>query len=96
MAGDAESPHALILESEMSFLHRLALRVGWELARHPETRVKAARTLAKTEQVFNDEIKPRAQRAWRDAQPEIERAKHRLTRVAKELRDAYRRERDRR
>ena len=80
----------------MSFLHRLALRVGWELARNPETRAKAARTLAKTERMLNDEIKPRAQRAWRHAQPEIERAKCRLTRVAKELRDAYRRERDRR
>ena len=79
----------------MSFLHRLALRIGWELARHPETRAKAVRTLAKTERLLNDEIKPRAQRAWRDAQPEIEHAKRRLTRVAKGFRDAYRRERDR-
>ena len=79
----------------MSLLHRLALRVGWELARHPETRAKAARTLAKTQRVLNDDIKPRAQRAWRDAQPEIEHVKRRLTRVAKELGDAYRKGRDR-
>ena len=79
----------------MSLLHRLALRVGWELARHPETRAKAAQALAKTQRVLNDDIKPRAQRAWREAQPEIEHAKRKLTRVAKELRDEYRKERDR-
>ncbi len=78
----------------MSFLHRLALRVGWELARRPETRAKAAQTLAKTRQVLNDDIKPRAERAWRDAQPQIEHVKRRLTRVAKELRDQYRKGRD--
>ena len=78
----------------MSFLHRLALRVGWELARRPETRAKAAQTLAKTRQVLNDDIKPRAQRAWRDAQPEIEHIKRRLTRVARKLRDEYRKGRD--
>ena len=78
----------------MSLLHRLALRVGWELARHPETRAKAAQALAKTQRVLNDDIKPRAQRAWRDAQPEIEQAKRRLIRVAKELRDEYRKGRD--
>ena len=78
----------------MSLLHRLALRVGWELARHPETRAKAAQTLAKAQRVLNDDIKPLAQRAWRDARPEIEQAKRRLTRVAKELRDEYRKGRD--
>ena len=94
-AGGGSGPHALILKSEMSLLHRLALRVGWELARHPATRAKAARTLAETQRVFNDDIKPRAQRALRDARPEIEQAKRRLKRVAKELRDAYRNEGDR-
>ena len=79
----------------MSLLHRWALRVGWELARHPETRAKAARTLAKTQRILNDDIKPRAKRAWRDAQPEIEHVRRGLTRVAKELRDTYRKERDR-
>ena len=75
----------------MSLLHRLALRVGWELARHPETRAKAAQALAKTQRVIHDDIKPRAERAWQDAQPKIEQAKRGLTRVARELRDEYRR-----
>jgi hypothetical protein len=79
----------------MSLLHRLALRVGWELARRPETRAKAAQTIAKTQRILNDDIKPRAQRAWRQAQPEIEHAKRRLTRLAEKLRDEYREERDR-
>ena len=79
----------------MTFLHRLALRVGWELARRPEPRAKAARALAKTQRVLNDDIKPRARRAWRDAQPEIEHAKRRLTRFTQELRNEYRKGRDR-
>ena len=78
----------------MSLLHRLALRVGWELARRPEARAKAAQTLANAQRVLKNDIKPRAQRAWQDAQPELERAKHRLTRFAKELRDQYREGRD--
>ena len=78
----------------MSLLHRLALRLGWELARHPEPRAKAAETLAKTQQVLKDDIKPRAERAWQDAQPEIEHAKRRLTGFARELRDEYRKGRD--
>ena len=79
----------------MSLLHRWALRVGWKLARRPETRAKAAQTLAKTQRILNEDIKPRAQRAWREAQPEIEHAKRRLTHLAKELRDEYRKGRDR-
>ena len=78
----------------MSLLHRLALRVGWALARHPETRAKAAETLAKTQRVLKDDIGPRAQRAWRDAQPEIEHTKHRLARFAKKVREEYRKGRD--
>ena len=85
---------ASILKAAMSLLHRLALRVGWELARHPKTRAQAAQALAKTQRVLSDEIKPRAQQAWRDAQPEIKRANRRLTRFAKELRDEYRKGRD--
>ena len=84
----------LILKAEMSLLHRLALRVGWELARRLEARAKATQTLAKAQRVLKDDIKPRAQRAWQDAQPELERARHRLTRFAKGLRDQYRDGRD--
>ena len=82
--------HAAILKAAMSLLHRLALRVGLELARNPEARVKAAQTLAKTQRALRDDIKPMAQQAWRNAQPEIEHAKRRLTGFANELRDEYR------
>ena len=78
----------------MSLLHRLALRVGWALARHPAARAKAARTLAQMHRALHDEIKPRAQRAWRDAQPDIEHAKRRLASVAQQVRDEYRKGRD--
>jgi hypothetical protein len=74
----------------MSVLHRLALRIGWQLARHPATHAKAAQALGKTERLLRDDIAPRVQRAWQDAQPKITHAKHRLTRTAKQLRDEYR------
>lgn len=78
----------------MRLLLRLALHVGRELARHPEARATAAQVLAKTQQVLHDDIKPRAQRAWRDVQPEIENAKRDLKRFVQELRDEHRKERD--
>ena len=83
-----------ILDAEMRLLRLLAFRAAQELARHPETRAKAARVLAKTQRKLNDDIKPRAQQAWRDAQPEIENAKRDLKRFAQELRDKYRKGRD--
>ncbi len=76
-----------ILDAEMSLLHRLALRVGLGLAHDPQARAKAG-------QVLNDDIKPRAKRAWRDAQPGIERAKRKVIDVAKNVRDEYRKGRD--
>lgn len=79
----------------MSLLHRWARRVAWELARRPEARAKAAQALADTQRMLNDEVKPRAQRAWQQAQPEIKNAKRKLTRLAKELRDEYRKGSDR-
>ena len=78
----------------MRLLHRLVLRVGQELARNPEARAKAGRALAKTKRVVNDDLKPRAQQAWRDAQPDIQNAKRELKRIAEELRDEYRKGRD--
>ena len=44
----------LILKAEMCLLHRLALRVGWELERCPEARAKAAQTLTKAQCVARD------------------------------------------
>ena len=83
-----------ILDAEMRLLRRLALRVGRELARNPDARAKAAQALAKAQRVLKDDIKPRAQQAWRDGQPEIQRAKHRLQQVAQELREEYRKGRN--
>jgi hypothetical protein len=74
----------------MSVLHLLARRIGWQLARHPATRAKAAQALAHAERLIRHDIAPRVQRAWRDAQPEITHAKDRLARVATQLRDEYR------
>ena len=74
----------------MRMLRRLAIRIGQELARNPEARAKAAHVLAKTQQVLNDDVKPRAQQAWREAQPRIEDAKRELKRFAQE----YRKRRD--
>ena len=75
-------------------LHRLAMRVGWRLAQNPAARAKAAETLAKTQRVLKDDIKPRAEQAWRDAQPGIEHTKRRLSGFAKEIRDEYRKGRE--
>ncbi len=44
--------------------------------------------------MLKDDIKPRAQQAWRDGQPEIQHAKHRLQHVAQELREQYRKGRN--
>ena len=52
----------------MRLLSRVALRVGHALASNPAARAKAAQVVAKTQRVLNDDIKPRAQQAWRDAQ----------------------------
>ena len=78
----------------MRLLSRVALRVGHALARNPAARAKAAQVVAKTQRVLNDDIKPRAQQAWRDAQPEIQHAKRDLRRFVQELRDEYRKGRD--
>ena len=79
----------------MRLLDRLALRLGWALARHLETRTKAAQAFGTTKRVLNNDLKPRAQRVRQEARLEIERARHGLTRVAKELRDEYHKGRNR-
>jgi hypothetical protein len=78
----------------MHWLRRLAFRFGQELARNPDARAKAAQALAKGQQVLKDDVKPRAQQAWRDAQPEIQRAKQGLQRFGQEVREQYRKGRD--
>ena len=71
-------------------LRRLALRVGQELARNPDARGGAAQVLVKTQRVLNDDIKPRAQKVWREAHHEIQHVELRLQRVAQGLRGEYR------
>ncbi|MDE0165645.1 MAG: hypothetical protein OXL36_11175 [Bryobacterales bacterium] len=67
----------------MRFLRRLVVRAAQELAANPEARAKAS-------QVLEENIKPRAKKAWQQAQPEIENAKQGVKSYAKKLRDEYR------
>ena len=75
-------------------IRHLIWRIGRELARRPEARAKAKEVLAETQRIVNDDIKPRAEQAWREAQPEIENAKRKLKGFADEFREEYRKGRD--
>jgi hypothetical protein len=78
----------------MRLLSRLAIRAAQELARNPELRTKVAKGLKQTSQKLNEDIKPRARKAWKDAKPEIESAKRGLRRFVQELREEYRKGRN--
>ena len=78
----------------MRLLNRLAVRAAQELARNPELRGKIVQGLAETSRILNKDLKPRARRAWKDAQPGIESAKRGLGRFVQELREEYRKGRD--
>jgi deoxyribodipyrimidine photolyase len=84
----------LYLKADMTLIRRLAWRLGQELVRRPEARAKAKEVLAETQRVLNDDVKPRAKQAWRDAQPGIETAKRKLKSFAEEFREEYRKGRD--
>jgi len=71
----------------MSFLSRIVMRVAREVSQNPEARAKAS-------EVLEDDVKPRAKKAWSDAQPKIADAKLGLKRFVKEVRDEYRKGRD--
>jgi hypothetical protein len=71
----------------MSLFRRLVVSAVRVLVQRPEARDKAR-------EVFEDEVKPRARKAWREAQPEIERARRRLERFAHRVREQYRKGRD--
>ncbi len=71
----------------MSFLRRLVIRAAQELGNNPEAR-------AKVSQVLEEDVKPRAEQAWREAQPKIEKAKLRLKRFAQKVHEEYRKGRD--
>ena len=67
----------------MSFLRRLVVRIAHELRDNPEVRAKAT-------EVLKDDVKPRAQKIWREAQPKMAEAKVDLKRFARKVREEYR------
>ena len=71
----------------MRLLRRLVIRAAQELAQNPEARAKASR-------VLEEDVKPRAKRAWQEAQPEIENAKLGLKRFVQRVREEYRKGRE--
>lgn len=68
----------------MPLLRRLVITAARVLVQNPEARAKAR-------QVLEEEVKPRAKEAWREARPEIERAGRGLKQFARRVRDQYRR-----
>jgi deoxyribodipyrimidine photolyase len=78
----------------MRILSRLAVRAAQELARNPEARAKIAQGLTKTSRKLNEDLKPRAKRAWQEAQPGIESAKRELKRFVNKLSAEYRKGRN--
>ena len=68
----------------MSLLRRLVVNAARVLVQNPEARAKAR-------EVLEEEVKPRAKEAWREARPEIERAGRGLKRFAHRVREQYRR-----
>ncbi len=75
------------MHPEMSLLRRFVIRAAQELRHNPEARAKAS-------QVLEEQVKPPAKPAWREAQPKIEHAKLGLKRFAQEVREEYRKGRD--
>ena len=67
----------------MTLLRRLVVTAARVLVQNPEARAKAR-------EVLEEEVKPRAKEAWREARPEIERAGRGLKRFARRVRDEYR------
>ena len=67
----------------MTLLRRLVITAARVLVQNPEARAKAR-------EVLEEEVKPRAKEAWREARPEIEKAGQGLKRFARRVRDEYR------
>ena len=67
----------------MALLRRLVIAAARVLVQNPEARAKAR-------EVLEEEVKPRAKEAWREARPEIEKAGRGLKRFARNVRDQYR------
>ena len=75
------------MHRKMSLLRRFVIRAAQELGHNPKARAKAS-------QVLEEDVKPRAKQAWREAQPKIENAKLGLKLFAQRVRDEYRKGRD--
>ena len=71
----------------MSLLRSLIHRAAREFAENPEAREKAKKA-------FDEDVKPAAQKAWRDSQPEIAKAKQGLMQFARKVGQEYRKGRD--
>ena len=67
----------------MPFLRRLVITAARVLVQNPQARAKAR-------EVLEEEVKPRAKEAWREARPEIEKAGRGLKRLARRVREQYR------
>ena len=68
----------------MSLLRRLVVTAARALVQNPEARAKAR-------EVLEEKVKPRAKEAWREARPEIEKVGRGLKRLARRVREQYRR-----
>lgn len=67
----------------MTLIRRLVVTAARVLVQNPKARAKAR-------EVLEEEVKPRAKEAWREARPEIEKAGRGLKRLARRVRDEYR------
>ena len=67
----------------MSLLRRLVVNAARVLVQNLQARAKAR-------EVLEEEVKPRAKEAWREARPEIEKAGRGLKRLARRVREQYR------
>ena len=61
----------------MAFLHRFLLHAARRVVSDPRTREKAA-------ELFETEVKPRAEAAWRQAKPKLDAARAELRDAARE------------
>ncbi len=70
------------MHRKMSLLRRFVIRAAQELGHNRKARARAS-------QVLEEHVKPRAQQAWREAQPQIENARLGLKRFAQRVREEY-------
>ncbi len=71
----------------MGLLSRFITRTAREFAENPEARAKAKKT-------YQEDVKPAAEQAWRESQPQIDKAKSGLLRFARKVGEEFRKGRD--